>query len=152
MKIAIYNIITGEILQYSWCPPEHAADQCKEGFTYYEDCPDDMTHIIDGIPTRVPPPPLSEAEIKINLKNDVIRLIQRTLDSAARSRNYDSIISLCSYSNSTDPIFAAEGQAGVAWRDACWRYASTALAEVEAGIRPIPTPEELIAELPTLGW
>ena len=78
--------------------------------------------------------------------------VQAYMDSTAKTRGYDNIHTACSYANSTDHIFAAEGQACLAWRDKVWRKCYDILAEVKAGTREIPTVEELIAELPALEW
>lgn len=78
--------------------------------------------------------------------------IQAHLDAKARERGYDGILSLCSYATSTNPKFAAEGQAGVAWRDACWAKGFEIMAEIQAGTREVPTVDELLAELPDLHW
>lgn len=82
----------------------------------------------------------------------LIDAIQQHLDTTAQSRAYDGILSLCTYATSPSPKFAAEGQAGVEWRDACWTKGYEILAECQSGARPIPTPEELIAELPAMVW
>ena len=76
--------------------------------------------------------------------------VQSHLDDGARLRLYDGILSACSYVNSTDPIFQAEGLAYCEWRDGCWRTCYTILNECKNGLRGIPTPEELILELPTI--
>lgn len=78
--------------------------------------------------------------------------VQQHLDSTARSRGYDSIISLCSYAGSTNARFAAEGQAGVVWRDAVWTSCIEILADVTEGRRPAPTVESLLGELPQMVW
>lgn len=77
---------------------------------------------------------------------------QQYLDSKARERNYDGILSLCSYAVSTDPQFGPEGQAGVQWRDDVWAACYTLLAEVQAQTRPVPTLDEFRALLPPLVW
>jgi hypothetical protein len=86
------------------------------------------------------------------LKQRLIDGIQGHLDATAQTRGYDHILSLCSYATSLDPVFAAEGQAGVEWRDAVWRHGYQVLADVEGGTRGIPLMGELIAELPEIGW
>lgn len=92
--------------------------------------------------------PWSAEEIQTALTD----AIQQHLDSTARAHAYDGILSLCTYATSPSPRFAAEGQAGVEWRDACWTAGYQILAECQAGTRAIPTPEELIAELPAMVW
>lgn len=78
--------------------------------------------------------------------------IQSHMDTKARELNYDGILSLCTYAASTNPKFAAEGQAGVAWRDACWTKGYEIMAEVQAGTREIPTVERLLSEMPEFSW
>ncbi len=90
-----------------------------------------------------PAPPTQDA---------LVTAVQANLDATARSRNYDGILSLCSYAASTDPKFGAEGKAGLAWRDACWAYCYKVLADVLAGRRGIPTEAQLLAELPKFTW
>lgn len=86
------------------------------------------------------------------IQTHLVAVIQQHLDAMARSRAYDGILSLCTYATSPGPKFAAEGEAGVAWRDACWRKGYEILGECLAGKRNIPAPEELIAELPEMVW
>lgn len=78
--------------------------------------------------------------------------IQEFLDTKVRERNYDGILSLCTYAASTIEKFRLEGQAGVNWRDSCWATAYHIMDEVLTGQRPIPTVEELLSELPKLVW
>lgn len=74
--------------------------------------------------------------------------VQNWMDEKVhRDKDYDNIFTACSYANSTDAKFRAEGETCVAWRDRVWRYCYNVLDEVMAGRRSIPTVEELLAEL-----
>lgn len=96
------------------------------------------------IPVHIP----TEEEIQKMLTDGV----QAYMDETAQTRGYDNIHTACSYANSTDEIFKAEGTACLAWRDQVWRKCYDILAEVKAGERPVPTLDEVIAELPVLDW
>lgn len=85
-------------------------------------------------------------------ESDYVTAIQSMLDAKARERNYDGILSACTYATSTFPKFAAEGQACVAWRDAVWSQCYAILGAVQAGQRAQPTIEQVIAEMPALVW
>lgn len=78
--------------------------------------------------------------------------IQKRLDTFAQTRNYDGILSATTYATSQVPKFKAEGQYAVEARDATWAKCYEILAAVETGSRPMPTLDELLAELPVLTW
>ena len=100
---------------------------------------------LGGIAPKDPPPALTAA--------DFTSAVQSHLDSTAHSRNYDGILSACSYATSTNLTFSVEGKAAAAWRDAVWLYCYQQLALVKAGTRIIPaSTTAFIAELPKIVW
>ena len=86
--------------------------------------------------------------IEAQIQKQMTYAVQVALDSFARTRGYDGIMSACSYSNSTDAQFKLEADYCIQLRDTTWRMGYAILAEVKAGNRPVPTVDELIAELP----
>lgn len=95
-----------------------------------------------------PPHPSSE-----EIQAEIVTATQARLDDFAKTRNYDGILSLCTYATSTVPKFKAEGQYGVEARDATWAKLYAMLGEIESGARPIPTGfADIEPELPSLAW
>lgn len=94
-----------------------------------------------------PPEPTSE-----EIQQSIVFAVQAELDRVAKTRNYDNIQSLCTYAASTDTVFVAEAAAGIAYRDGAWRTCYNILEDVVNGIRPTPTSEEVILEIPTIIW
>lgn len=149
MKATFYRISNGVITRSIDCSehdlllnaPTYVGESYIEGF--FDKC----THVVDGKAVTVAYVPTPE-----ELISEITRAIQKHIDMISRTRNYDSILSLASYASSSDPAFAAEGIAGAEWRDACWRYCYQALAEVQAGKRALPTPQEAVTELPPMVW
>jgi len=78
--------------------------------------------------------------------------VQNLLDIKARERDYDGILSLCSYAASSHPRFGPEGRAGVVWRDNAWSTYYAIMDEVSEGLRPTPTVSEVLAEIPEFEW
>jgi hypothetical protein len=95
------------------------------------------------ITVRPAPPPTVD---------DYKAAIVAMLDAAAETRRYDNGLSLSTYVGSTNPAWAAEAQAYVAWRDGVWGYCYAELDKVLAGERAQPTVDEFLAELPTPPW
>lgn len=78
-------------------------------------------------------------------------VIQEHMDVAARLAGYDDIKTAVTYADEPSvPKFEAEGKALRAWRSLIWAYGYEQIAAVQSGERVLPTPEELIAELPPL--
>lgn len=78
--------------------------------------------------------------------------IQNVVDAAPKDKLFRDGVTLASYTSSTNPQWAAEAQAFVAWRDAVWAYSYSELAKVQAGLREQPTVDEFLAELPAIVW
>ena len=93
------------------------------------------------------------ADAAIALQQSIVEATQQRLDDFARTRNYDGILSLCTYATSTNPTFAKEGQYGVNMRDVTWAKLYQIMQEVESGERPMLTGyADIEAELPVLDW
>lgn len=103
----------------------------------------------DGILSPEPEPAKTEQE----LIQEVTDATQARLDTFAKTRNYDGILSACTYATSSVPKFATEGQYCVTARDATWATLYGIMAAVTAGARPMPADFAAIEpELPTLQW
>ena len=88
-----------------------------------------------------------------SLVRSITDATQKRLDDFARTRNYDSILSACTYASSSVPKFAAEGQCAVNARDTTWAALYTIMAEVEAEVRPLPSCfDDIKLSLPDLVW
>lgn len=104
-----------------------------------------MNEVVIECPIGSSPPEALEAQ--------VVKATQLRLDTFARTRNYDGILSACTYATSLIPKFATEGQYCVNARDATWAKLYQILADVQSGKRPPPTSfAELEPELPVLNW
>ena len=118
------------------------AEWCNENNATIEDMGDyyEVVEIPPYVPTQE------------ELKKMFTDAIQDYLDTTAQERRYDNIFTAISYVNSTDETFAKEARACLVWRDKVWRTCYNILDEVESGLRPIPTIDELIKELPVMDW
>lgn len=87
------------------------------------------------------------------LQDSIVTQTQQRLDDFACTRNYDGILSACTYATSAVPKFAAEGQYAVQARDATWAALYQLMADVQAGTQPVPTGfADIEPELPVLEW
>lgn len=83
----------------------------------------------------------------------IVNKTQKRLDDFAKTRNYDGILSACTYAVSDVPKFKAEGLYCVQMRDATWATLYTLMGEVAAQTRPMPTCfEDVEGDLPPLNW
>lgn len=77
--------------------------------------------------------------------------IQTWMDGEAVKLGYDNVLSACSYINTGNPKFDAEGEGFRAWRSAVWARGYELIDEVISGQREIPDdPADVIALLPQL--
>lgn len=86
------------------------------------------------------------------IKTQLVQLVQLRLDNFAKTRNYDSILSLCTYASDPSPIFKAEAEYGIKIRSATWTKFYSILEEVDNGIRLLPSFADIESELPVLEW
>ena len=87
------------------------------------------------------------------LEESVVKFVQERLDNFAKTRNYDNILSACTYATSTVPKFKTEGQYCVDVRDATWSKLYEILEEVKSGKRSTPKSySDIETELPVLKW
>ena len=91
--------------------------------------------------------PTLDLTIRMNtLEQDIQNYINQTV----KAIGYDNVDSIAKYLVAGNPFYA-EVTAISLWVGNVWVYAHQVQADVLAGIRTMPTIEELIAELPTLG-
>lgn len=90
---------------------------------------------------RTPPPTLADYQAAV----------EAHVEGTARARDYASAVSCASYIYSTNPAWAAEATAFVAWRDAVWIEVYATLAAVQGGA-PAPSVTGLVAGLPAVVW
>jgi hypothetical protein len=99
--------------------------------------------------TSFAPAPIPPDQIKA----EIMTATQQRLDTFAKTRLYDGVLSLCTYATSPNPKFQAEGQYGVEARDTTWATLYEIMEEVQAGTRPMPSGySEIESELPVLQW
>lgn len=94
-----------------------------------------------------------EPQTQAATQSAIVAATQLRLDSFAQTRNYDGILSACTYATSGVTKFAAEGQYCVDARDATWSALYTIMGEVLAQTRPMPESFADVAPLlPALAW
>lgn len=118
--------------------------ECPEGAQAVPSAPEDARQIWDftSLTWKSTPAALSDYE-------DAIQVL---VDQTAQDRLFRDGVTLASYVASTNPQWAGEAQAFVAWRDQVWAYAYEQLARVNNSDRPVPRVAEFLAELPVIAW
>lgn len=126
---------------------------------FFGTCPDTSFALVVGVIdvlTQGDFNAMHTAEMELRsqrLQSAIVAATQKRLDDFAATRNYDGILSACTYAASVVPQFAAEGQCCMAARDSTWAALYTVMAEVQAGTRPMPTSfADVEPNLPVLAW
>lgn len=101
----------------------------------------------DGIPVLAQPPaPTIDQQVDINKA-----ALQAEVDRQAKLRDYDNIDSCAKYAVLPPGApFQAESAAMLLWCATVWKDAFDYLADVKAGLHPMPTPQEAVAMMPPL--
>lgn len=128
---------------------------------FFGTCPDGSDTQIDGVLGVFSPDDwenmradeMNARPKPMDLQSSIVTATQARLDAFAATRNYDGILSACTYAASTVPKFQIEGQKAVNLRDATWGALYAILADVQSGARPMPSGfSDIEAELPALAW
>lgn len=105
---------------------------------------------LDRWVAAAPPPPTPE-QLERALQKQLTDAVQLHMDAQAQAIGYDNIFTAVTYADEPEVAkFQAEGLAFRAWRSRVWARCYELLDQVKAGTRPVPTAEQLIAELPAL--
>lgn len=96
----------------------------------------------------------NDTAVKVGeLRKSIVDQTMQRLNDFAATRNYGSILSLCTYATDPNPKFAVEGQYGVEIRSTTWSTLYTILDEITAGTRPMLNSfADIEPLLPVLQW
>lgn len=84
--------------------------------------------------------------------DDFTKSLEDTINLKASEKSYNSGASCASYANSTNPQWAAEAAAFIAWRDNCYEYSYDYLEKAQNAQIANPTIEDFISGLPAMEW
>lgn len=86
------------------------------------------------------------------IRKEITDAVMQMMDEFVATRNYSSMLSCVSYAQSTNPQFAAEAAYAISWRDDVWENCYQILSAVQNNLRPVPTVEQVLSELPVPTW
>lgn len=140
----MYNQVTGEVIVVYGTEPKNIAQVLGELAIKGEDPMAPATApLIGDIPQAT-------VDRVIYLGKEYV---QSRLDGFALTKGYDTIGSAVTYADSTDPVFAAEGNRARVLRDQTWRAFYTYVPKVLDGTLPFPiSVAEIEAVIPSLTW
>lgn len=108
--------------------------------------------VIDGEKPIWPPEPSPE-EVQKRLYEEIVNQTQKRLDDFAKTKDYDNILSACSYATSMNEKYGVEGRYCLLIREQTWDKLYQILGEVQGGTRSMPAGYmEIESELPVLIW
>ena len=110
--------------------------------------PNDEFLTANGLERYTPPVPGPTPD---QIAATTMSQLEAFYDSRAQEKGFDTRYTLIARAGYTGP-WQATAQAFGAWMDGCNIYAASVKAAVLSGNRPIPTADQLIAELPALVW
>lgn len=98
-------------------------------------------------PTDIPPQAVS------TLFTLASAIVTKQLDDFAKTKDYDNIVSLCSYVDDPDENLDKEGRRGRFLRSQAWTSIRNYQNQVLTGVHPVPrTEKELLACVPEFTW
>jgi len=87
-----------------------------------------------------------------HFRNKIEVSIRELVEAKPLERGYDSLMTLTSYTTSSNAQWKAEADAFIAWRDSVFAYAHQTLSDAQAELISLPSLEDFMAEMPTLTW
>ena len=93
---------------------------------------------------------INKEKLSIARLNEISNAIQKMLDDKAKEYRYDNIMSVRSYAGYANS-FQTEAQVLAIWAADCWAKAGEIEQDVITGKRQLPTVNEILAEMPTIG-
>lgn len=128
---------------------KHYKDKNNKVFAYLKDGSQDdyigadLVSITQTEADNLRNPPLTPTQQLLAISG----AIQNHLDTKAQSLRYDNINAIGKYVGYIND-FQAEAEALGAWASSCWKVAGQIEADVQSGVRAMPTVDEVLAELP----
>lgn len=127
---------------------EHRIGDVNYPRNWFQDAENRATIGITEEPEPIQPPYVSTPE-------EVIAQLEEGVDAyinqRAAEKGYDSRITVCMRTGYVSP-WQQECINFALWMDAIYVYCYQVIADVQGGLRTIPSIEELISEFPILSW
>lgn len=150
----VFPAVTG--IEFAWARESQYPTASPE---FFGTCPESSESDVPGVLAELSQQDWEAARTDematraARLVQSIVDATQARVDDFARTRNYDGILSLCTYATSAVPKFRSEGQYGVDARDRTWAKLYAILDEVQAGARQTPGGfADVEPDLPVLEW